>query len=100
MKAAMASSMASEAMVRTLMMAAVERCSAIISQSMRPRVGRLSRAAKRRGFVSKEKRPLLCLAFFLFRLARLNAIFLHPPVECPAAEAEGVCRLAHVPIGT
>ena len=29
---------------------------------------------------------------------RLDAIFFHPPVEGPAAESEGFCRLAHVAV--
>src|ERR1700723_674113 len=28
----------------------------------------------------------------------LNGILFHPPVERPAAEAEGLCRLAHVAV--
>src|SRR5580700_9856801 len=100
MKAAMASSKAKPAMVSTLRMAAVDSFSTIISQSSSPMVGMESRAAKKRSFVSKENRPLRCLAFFLFWPGSLDAIFLHPPVECAAAQAEGVCRLAHVPSGT
>src|SRR5271156_6116884 len=86
------------AMVRRLRMAAVEKCATNRRPVRRAMVGTKSSPQKRRSFASKVKRS--GLGFFLFRLAALDAIFFHPPVERPAAKAEGFCRLAHVSIGT
>src|ERR1700739_4416876 len=98
MKAAMASSRARTTMVRMLRIAAVENRAMMRMAVNNPMVGRKRRAAKTRSLVSKANRS--GRAFFLFRLAGLDAIFLHPPVESASAEAEGFCRLAHVPVGT
>src|SRR5579883_582490 len=96
-KAAIASSSSSAAMVRMLTMAAVEKCTMTRMTASRAMVGRKSRAEKARSLVSKVKRSGrgFCLFFFA-----LDAILFHPPVERPAAQAEGFCRLAHVPVGT
>src|SRR5579862_7184 len=94
----MASSRISAAMVRMLRMAAVEKRAMTSRPARSPMVGRKSRTEKARSLASKVKRS--GRLFFLLRLEGLDAIFLHPPVESAAAQAEGFCRLAHVPVGT
>src|SRR5271154_7511285 len=97
MKVATASSRLSAAIVRMLTIAAVEKCAIASSPARKPIAGRQRSAQNIRSFASNESRSVFGLAFFF--LLGLNAIFFHPPVQRPAAQAGGFCGLAHVPVG-